>query len=450
LPTRNNSNKATVFVASIVIAALFISTNLTTFFDVLGKHLPTNWGIASFAVLSAVIYGGGQFMMSGIAKRSSKDLRIKSSLFNLMFKVTTVVQYGLIVILALLIFQMALGEYFSLDLIIVATAISIIPAAILNGYMGYRIISWYLSDKKNAMLLLLGLSGAFAAVASIGNVVGMDILLSQQPALVDAHSIVTAKTVDNAEILNVLFFSTVALPLFLSTLVEWGGIALMLSYFSKAIGKLRYWSLISLPMLSFLAGILPVLTISPSSDFSLYDEQFVGYRIATTVGATIFIFIMGFAFLIMAKNIKRIHNDSVVVDYMTIAAFGLVMIGISFSSPVQYLTYPPYGVSSHWFVGAASYLASVGIYSSAISVSEDAKLRRSIRRLATDELTYLGSIGTRHLEQSIQDKVIRMTKEYSDRMADMSGIRPSLSDEEVKQYLAQVLDEAQKARERRK
>ena len=37
--------------------------------------------------------------------------------------------------------------------------------------------------------------------------------------------------------------------------------------------------------------------------------------------------------------------------------------------------YPPYGFVSVLYVGLASYLVLIGIYSSAISISEDSKLR---------------------------------------------------------------------------
>ena len=57
-------------------------------------------------------------------------------------------------------------------------------------------------------------------------------------------------------------------------------------------------------------------------------------------------------------------------------------------------------------MGLASYLVLIGIYSSAISISEDSRLRSSIRNFAIKEANLLDSIGTAHMEQEIQKKVI--------------------------------------------
>jgi hypothetical protein len=61
-------------------------------------------------------------------------------------------------------------------------------------------------------------------------------------------------------------------------------------------------------------------------------------------------------------------------------------------------------------MGLSSYLVLIGIYSSAISISEDSRLRNSIRNFALKETNLLDSIGSAHIEQEIQNKVIEFTK----------------------------------------
>jgi len=56
------------------------------------------------------------------------------------------------------------------------------------------------------------------------------------------------------------------------------------------------------------------------------------------------------------------------------------------------------------------YLVPLGIYSSAISVAEDSKLRQSIRSFAVRESRLLDSIGMAEIEQQVQRKVIAFTK----------------------------------------
>jgi hypothetical protein len=86
----------------------------------------------------------------------------------------------------------------------------------------------------------------------------------------------------------------------------------------------------------------------------------------------------------------------------------------------------------------------VGIYSSAISVSEDSELRKSIRRYAIEESRLLDSIGMAQMEREIEKKVLAFTKRNQDKMAEETGIQSSLSEIEMKQYLEGVLQEMRK------
>jgi len=57
-------------------------------------------------------------------------------------------------------------------------------------------------------------------------------------------------------------------------------------------------------------------------------------------------------------------------------------------------------------MGLWAYMVLIGIYSSAISVSEDSKLRQSIRNFAIKESRLLDSIWTAQMEQEIERRVI--------------------------------------------
>jgi len=71
-------------------------------------------------------------------------------------------------------------------------------------------------------------------------------------------------------------------------------------------------------------------------------------------------------------------------------------------------------------------------------------LRQSIRQFILGEPKLLDSIGTAQMEQEIQKKVIEFTKRNQERMAEKTGIQPSLTDEDVKAYLEQVIKEVKK------
>jgi hypothetical protein len=78
--------------------------------------------------------------------------------------------------------------------------------------------------------------------------------------------------------------------------------------------------------------------------------------------------------------------------------------------------YPPFGLASVSFMGLSSYLLMVGIYSSAVSVSLDVELRKTIQRSVTEQSRMLHSIGTAQMEKQIQSKVLSVTRKVSERI----------------------------------
>jgi hypothetical protein len=79
-------------------------------------------------------------------------------------------------------------------------------------------------------------------------------------------------------------------------------------------------------------------------------------------------------------------------------------------SGLTLVPYPPFGLVTVSFLGLASFLVFVGIYSSAISVAQDSTLRKSIRGFAIEETRLLDSIDTAQMEREIEKKVIGLTK----------------------------------------
>ena len=105
--------------------------------------------------------------------------------------------------------------------------------------------------------------------------------------------------------------------------------------------------------------------------------------------------------------------------------------------------YPPFGLVSISFMGLASYFILLGIYLSAISVSQDEKLRNTIRKTVELEYDMLVKIATSQMNEEIQNKVLEIWKRTD---PDELPAEASLGDTEVKEYIDQVLQEVRKNR----
>jgi len=152
--------------------------------------------------------------------------------------------------------------------------------------------------------------------------------------------------------------------------------------------------------------------------------------------------IFGAAFLSVARTLRK---DSILRNYMIIAAYGFVLFYISGSATAAQAAYPPFGIVSVSFVGLSCYLIYIGLYSSAVTVSQDTALRLSIRKSLTDQSKFLHSMGTAHMEQELQSAVLKIAKKHSDVMTQNTGVEASMTDTDIKEYMSMVMDEIHKS-----
>jgi hypothetical protein len=111
-------------------------------------------------------------------------------------------------------------------------------------------------------------------------------------------------------------------------------------------------------------------------------------------------------------------------------------------TPLVLVPYPPFGLVTICFVGLASYLLYLGIQSSALSVSEDSRLRQSIRKeVFRESQQFLDAIGTAEMEQEILRSVLSFSRNTKHQMENETGISTSLDEDDVKRYLDEVLIE---------
>jgi hypothetical protein len=176
-----------------------------------------------------------------------------------------------------------------------------------------------------------------------------------------------------------------------------------------------------------------------ASTLSLYPALFtLLFVFSKPVGGILF----GAAFYSIGRRSGGASpNGNFIRDYMTLAAYGVVLFFVSSQNTVAQPTYPPFGVIAASFVGLSAYMMFLGLYSSAISVSQDVKLRQSIRRSAIEEVKFLKNIGTAQMEQELQKRVLTIAKKSSENMTQETGVQPSLSEQDMKEYLEIIIKE---------
>jgi hypothetical protein len=123
-------------------------------------------------------------------------------------------------------------------------------------------------------------------------------------------------------------------------------------------------------------------------------------------------------------------------DYLTIAAIGDTIVGIALSTSALQQTY---GIAAHSLVLLSSYLFSMGLYLSAIALSQDSSLRKSIKKSAVN---LIGDIGSAQMEQQIEKRVTKLISEQQKELEEQTGgFSDEVTEKEAKDYVELVLNE---------
>ena len=83
----------------------------------------------------------------------------------------------------------------------------------------------------------------------------------------------------------------------------------------------------------------------------------------------------------------------------------------------------------------------MGIYSAAVSVSNDVRIRKAIRNSIEKESELIGDIGDAELDMELRAKVFSMMDKLSRRLQEDTQVESSLTDEDIRDYTNKVIQE---------
>jgi signal transduction histidine kinase len=435
-------NKLAFVVIFIIISALVIDTSIIKVYY-LNVQQPSSSisGFIMFIVISA-IYMTGQYYVLGYVNRKSKDVGDYKKLhIKLLHKAVALVQYGLTAINIFAIMQMAVISRYNVASLIAVSAISYGLSIVLLGILAHRFFSWFRSN-RNYVVLLYGLSSAAIGINAAFTLFYVAYMVfPNQPSFIRPHLTFFTPFFIPTPLAVTLNFGFVASSV-ASFIIPWIATAVLLRHYSRKLGAIRYWIIVCIPLIYFLMQFQPLslnlfLPFSQSEPILFSTLYTLIFTMSKVVGGILF----GITFWFVAKNLT---HSTIVRDYMIMSAFGFVLLFVSNQAVVLISApYPPFGLPTISLMGLSSYLILVGIYSSAISVAQDTKLRQTIRKSTTEESKLLISIGSAQLEQEIQGRAVKVAKDQQQTMAEQTGVQSSLTEHDMKQYVSEVLKEIQ-------
>ena len=126
---------------------------------------------------------------------------------------------------------------------------------------------------------------------------------------------------------------------------------------------------------------------------------------------------------------------------MVISAYGFILLFISSQVTLVATSFPPYGAATISYFGLSSYLILIGIYATALSVSQDLALRKSIRKSLMDKSKLLGGIGSAEMQIETEKWVRNIgNRDYK------TNIPPSMTENDVRAYIKDIVEEIKSRR----
>ena len=233
---------------------------------------------------------------------------------------------------------------------------------------------------------------------------------------------------------------------FMSFFSIWITTALLMRYYrERLINDIIYWIILLIPLVYFiityfyqffLAKILiSYLAIDPIT-VSIILGAFLS--LSKPIGGLIF----AVAFWKIARTISYEKN---IRTYMIISGWGILLIFGANQAATQIVApYPPFGLATVTVLLMASFLMLLGIYNSAILVSANNELRKSIFKHAY-ESRLLRLIGHAEMESEIEKTVAKIARDKNILEIDTEQQRQLEIDEKgLKKYLDLVIREVKK------
>lgn len=313
--------------------------------------------------------------------------------------------------------------------------LSLSLSAGLSALLAFRFLLW-IKHKGDYLIIAYTAAAVLISVNSVFIAMFMSLESQGKPML-----IVPSLFYSNTEITNYDLHQLQSNISFASFVSLWIASALLLRRHRRKWGALKFYLIISLPLVYYLGilqlGLSSMVHYQILSTFDSYTFNVINSILTRPVGGVLF----GIAFWMVARAL----DDKKIGDYLKLSAIGIMLLSISNQDAGLYLLpYPPFGLPTITFVGVSSYLLFVGIYYASISVSINAELRKTIENSVEEQFKFVSKMGRSQMENEIERRVKGITKRTAEILEENSGVKAPVETSEIEEYVRLVVKEKEK------
>lgn len=425
----------------ILVALIVIDILLVRAYDVISKKfISIDAKEFLFAIISISILSS-QFLLSRYVRPrvTGKHVRDRMRILQ-MYTSVRGIQYGLGALVILIIIQILLLSYYTTSLLLSLIIISYsVSAGILCVFIA-RIVSWTSFKSTSIPLIVFAIAlGSVTVNATVG-MIDASLRISDRP--VETHPYLGGSmdvSKGRFDLIDNLYFVTYIF----SFITAWFAAATILSHYIRKIGKGKYWIIMIVPLVFFLAQFT-----SSVANFLSPILKLDSFTIArwTTIIVTASKPIAGFMLAFQFWAIARVTSKSNIRFYFIISGFGFLLLFTCNQAILMSITpYPPFGLATVTIMGISAYLVVLGVYTSSISVSSDLELRNTMRRFARTEGKLIHSIASMENEKELENKVKELIRSKLLQTEEKTGIESTFDENDVAEYMQEVVKEINKS-----
>ena len=420
----------------VVVIAITADSQIGYIADFIPEQLSSSGGVFVF-ILIAVIFVVTQYFILDYVKQLNKETRQRVPHLSKLHLGVSVAQYSLAGVITIIILQILFIQQYNIIPLYIVYAIGYGLWIVILALLAKAFFSWYRLS-KNGMVLIFTLSMIAYVINGITGLAEYSDMLGQQKRAITSADVAYFPEF-SIESLKSQLGAINSLVSSIAYILTWIGTVKMLFPYIKKLGKAKFWIIMGVTMIYYLS-VFPLFVsgyFTPSENVDAMTNILI-FSLAGLLSGIIF----GAAFYSVARTLRK---GSDLRNHMIIAAYGFVLFYIAGSASAAQAAYPPFGVVSVSFIGLSCYLIYTGLYSSAVTVSQDTTLRVSIKKSITDQAKFLHGMGSAHMEQELQSTVMKIAKKRADVLTEKTGVESSMTDSDIKEYMAMVMDEIHKS-----
>lgn len=381
------------FLVIISMVALFIDMEISNEAHIFYKDIATDIGITIFILIYAIYLISQQCILS-YSKKEQVQTGVGKSSFGRIRKITNIMIFFITICFLTIIIEILIQGYYDTFLLMFVLVASNAIAIIAMGYMSSKFFTWYY-NRKQSTILIFGAMALITSITAFVTVLFVGAVLINQQEKVTAVTIVLLPVMDQGSFLSLLNY--IYFYMIVSTyIITWVITSLLLKDYIKRVGKLKYWILLSLPLVFYLSQLLVTqfgLFIPEDAARNLNFQMWFlfFYTPSSLIGGILF----SIPFFLITRELKE---SKPLQSFLRITAYGLILFFAAGSATIYHTPYPPFGLLTVAAIGPSSFIIAMGIYFSTRIISRNKTIEIQMKK-SSEYAQFFADIGSAEMQK---------------------------------------------------